>query len=175
MKLSSRKSLIAEADKEMQKIQSDIKRREIKSQADWDKFAKDEELATMFSEKWINQIKDLAKKGPITINLKSLNDGDRLEAEFLLSSLKREINLLETGNVLGYGPIYKIVTILTGLLGLLSGLIMYFGDSVDIENQKDIQKSKELTTKLKNAPSPKTTPPRKMLQWIKSIVSMIKK
>lgn len=178
MKLSSRNQLLKEADFELKNIKSEIKPKQIKSQEDWNKFVKDEKLASIYTEKWFSQVKELAKKGRIKIDLKSLNPSDKIEAQHLIRKLDAEINKLETGNIFGYGEIYILLKLISGLIAILgigANVLQYFKDDVDLDKKMENNKNLEVIKKLKNPPIPKKDSPQKILKWIKSIVSMIKK
>lgn len=178
MKLSPRETLLKEADSVLENIRFAIREREIKSQSDWDEFTKDEKLAALFTEKWFYQVKELAKKGRIKIDLRSLNQNDRMDAKHLLNRLDSEINKLETGNPYGFGELYillKIITALIGIIGIGGNLIKYFESELDLNSKVEIEKSMELTKKFKQPPSVKTNTPKQILNWIKSVVSVIKK
>lgn len=178
MKLTSRNILLKEADLEIQKIRKTIKEREIKSQYEWDKFVEDERMAEINTEKWKNQVLQLAKKGKINIDLKSLNDEDKFKAKSLINRIEYELAHLEgRPNILGYSNIYPILVLLNTLLALFGGAIMYFFELNDATPNTQLKNKKkmELIKKIKDIPTPKSSPPIKMLKWIKSFIGLIKK
>lgn len=175
MELSSRNELLKQASREIDTIRKNIKERQIKSQEEWDEFVKSEKLPLAYTLNWKNKIEQLAKKGKIEIDLKKLNPSDRYEAERLINRLSGEINKIETGNIFGYGEVSTVIYLLLSLITLLGVASNFFKDDVSLEKNNENQKKLIFLKKLKSIPSPKTTPPKQMLNWVKSIVSMIKK
>lgn len=179
MKLSPRETLLKEADSELNNIRTKIKERKINSQSDWDKFAKDEKLAEINTEKWLDQVKELSKKGKMDIDLKYLNPKDKIRARTLIRQLDIEINKLETGNPYGFGEVYSLLQIISALLGIFAigaGIVTAFFEDITQPNSGlQNEKSFELLKKFKNPPTVKKHTPKQILNWIKSVVSVIKK
>lgn len=185
MKLSSREKLLKEADEEIYKIKKQISKNilskskpeislNIKSQQDWEKFVKDEELAEFFTKKWKERILDIANRGgELNIDLDALNPSDQFRAKYLLSAIEREVNMAKYGNVYGYGKIFKIMYLIFALLSILGIVFMEFSGKESSQNEKN--KKNDLIQKLKNPPDPLKSPKNKTLDWVKSVISIIKK
>jgi hypothetical protein len=97
--------------------------RVIGSQEEWERFVAEESLARFYSDEWHHQIRELAKRGRITIDLDKLSSADRFRADMLLSTLAAEINELETGNIYGYSNAWKVFVYLMFVLTILYSII----------------------------------------------------
>ena len=163
---------INEKNEYVKNIRKKINELDIKSEKEWDEFVKKEEMAQVYSEKWLQKIKSMAERGDeINIDLKQLPSEKRIRAKILIRSLDAEIRTLTTGTPVGYSDVYKIISILTALISLIygvSGVLRMF--EITDEN-----KNKLFLKHIKNIPNAKKDSPVKIINWIKSLVSMIKK
>ena len=102
---------------------------QINTQEDWECFVREERLAEINTEVWMSQVAELALRGRIEINLKSLNPKDKTRAKTLLRQLDVKINELENGNPYGFGATFVVlnaVVIVLGLIAILAGIVTAF-------------------------------------------------